>query len=253
MTLERDQVFRGLVLNSYSYHDNDQMVKVFTDKFGIRTFLVRGTKKANSKNRYLTLPFTYGTYLGIINDRGFSYFNGAKKIEQFSKISSDIELNAYVTYINDLVVRTFPEEESQSNWFEKLLSATKLIDSGLDPEIITNIMEIQLLQPLGVEPNFRSCVIGGETKGTFDYSLILSGILCSKHWEHDLHRLHLMPKVVSYMRLFSRIHFSQIGKIDVSEQVKAQLRSTIDMIYHDSVGIYPKSKKFIDQMYRWRL
>ncbi|MCO6543899.1 MAG: DNA repair protein RecO [Lactobacillus sp.] len=253
MTLLRDQTFNGLVLRNQDYRENDQLVHIFTDRFGIITFWLRGVKKAKSKQRYLALPFTYGKYQGTINSQGFSYLNDGLQVQQFTQIASDIKLNAYVTYLNDLVLRAFGAAKPQLQWFRRLTQASKLINQGLDPEIITNILEIQLLEPFGVAPNLKACVIGGETRGIFDYSIVLSGIICQKHWTADEHRLQLLPKTVAYLRLFAQVDLLRIGSIKVDHRIKGQLRQTIDAIYRDSVGIYPKSKKFIDQMYHWRI
>lgn len=253
MTVVRNQVFQGLVLRSQDYLDNDQLLYVFTDYFGIITFWLRGVKKPRSKKRYLALPFTYGKYQGSINVHGFSFLNDALHVYQFEKIATNLRLNAYTSYVYDLVLRAFVSGEPHLLWFQKIMQATKLINQGLDAQIITNIIEIQLLQSFGVQPNWNACVIGGETRGTFDYSLVKAGIICQKHWSYDVHRLHLAPKTVSYLRLFSQIDLNRIGQISVSKNIKSQLRQTIDAIYLDSVGVYPKSKKFLDQMDHWQI
>ncbi|NVY95839.1 DNA repair protein RecO [Lactobacillus sp. DCY120] len=253
MTLQRHQEFQGLVLRTQDYHENDQLVYLFTDRFGILTFLLRGTKKLTSKKRALGLIFTTGTYQGTLNDRGFSYLESAQNLHQFAKISQDITKNAYVTYLNDLVLRSLTAKRAYPRWFHQILTATQLIDQGLDPEIITDIIAVQLLQPLGVAPQWQHCVLGPETTGKFDFSLVYSGILCQKHWSQDEHRLHLDPKTVTYLRLFSRLALDRVHSIKVTSATKVQLRQILDLIYRDHVGIYPRSKKFLDSMYKWQL
>ncbi|MBA1394854.1 DNA repair protein RecO, partial [Lactobacillus sp. XV13L] len=157
-------------------------------------------------------------------------------VQQFQHIINDIKLNAYVTYLDDLILRAFESGKPQLVWFQKIITATTLIDNGLDAAILTNILEVQLLQPLGVAPNWHSCVVGGESAGIFDYSPLLGGIICSRHWEQDPHRLHLQPKTVAYLRMFAQLDFSKIGRIAVNPGTKAQLRQTLDVIYRDSVG-----------------
>ncbi|KJY61748.1 DNA repair protein RecO [Bombilactobacillus mellifer] len=253
MVLARNQSFRGLVLRLQDYHDNDQLAYLLTDRYGLVTFLMRGIKKPNAKQRYLVLPFTYGHYQGTFNDHGFSYLSTAQELQQFENVAQDIFKNAYVTYIYDLTIRAFTSQSLSTAWFEQILWATKLIDAGQDPEIICNILEVQLLQPFGVQPNWQRCVVGGENQGPFDYSVVYSGILCQKHWPQDKHRLHLKPKVVAYLRLFAQLRLRRIKHIAVDESTKAQLRHTLDIIYQDTVSVYPKSKKFIDSMYRWQI
>ena len=53
------------------------------------------------------------------------------------------------------------------------------------------------------------------------------------------------------MRLFSVISLDRLGSITVKEETKREIRTLIDLIYDESVGIKLKSKKFIDQMYTW--
>lgn len=253
MVVQRNQKFQGLVLRNQDYHENDQLVWLLTDQFGIVTFLARGVKQARSKQRGLVLPFTYGQYQGTINESGFSYLSDALQLHQLQTVAQDIELNAYVTYQNDLILRAFSGQKVSLAWYRQILAAQKLIDQQLDPEIITNVLELQLLKPFGVAPNLTSCVVGGERQGTFDYSLSLGGILCSRHWAQDQHRLHLVPKVVAYLRFLAQLDLQKVGKIQVSDSIKAQLRKTLDLIYQDNVGVYPKSKKFLEQMFRWQL
>ena len=88
------------------------------------------------------------------------------------------------------------------------------LEQGRDPEIITNIFELQLLQRFGVTPQLDHCSICGRREGIFDYSSKYGGVLCQEHFNQDLHRYHADPKAIY-------------------------------------VGLHLKSKRFLDQMQNW--
>ena len=103
----------------------------------------------------------------------------------------------------------------------------------------------------GVEPNLRQCVICGRTDLPFDYSESYGGLLCQAHWHLDSHRLKLDQRTIYYLRQFSAIDLTKLGTISVREDTKKNLRRALDVIYADTIGVYPRSKRFLDQMNQW--
>ena len=97
----------------------------------------------------------------------------------------------------------------------------------------------------------RGCRVCGETEGPFDYSGSYGGLLCQSHWHLDRYRYHSSQRAIHFVRLFSVVSLNQLGSITVKEETKREIRTLIDLIYDESVGIKLKSKKFIDQMYTW--
>ena len=244
--------FTGIVISRTDYKERDMLVRILTDHFGIKTFFVRGARKKGFKLASAILPFSHGVYFGNINDQGLSFINGTRELAQYQSIFSDIELNAYASYIFGLIGAAFGNDEPlPDRWFAKVVASLKYIDSGLDAAIITNIIEVQLLAWFGVKPFLESCVICHETKGQFDLSETYGGLLCRKHWYLDVHRLHLDQRTVYYLRLFSALNLEQLHSISVKPETKKHLRQTLDTIYNDQVGVYVKAKKFIDQMGNW--
>lgn len=245
--------FFGLVVKRQRYRERDALVTILTKEFGYRTFLVRGTQTGKSKISGAVIPFSYGDYTGLVKKEGLSYLNSASNIKQFDQIIQDIELNAYATFLFDLVQNAFMSDPLPLDWYKTVFKSLMYIDNGADAQIIVNIIQMHLLKIFGVEPNMKSCVVGGETEGRFDYSVVLGGIICSKHFNADINRLHLTDKTLYFLRLFSQIQIDQIHSIDIKENNKTLIQHAIDAIYLGSVGYYPKSKTFIDKMKSWHL
>ncbi|MGR3741750.1 DNA repair protein RecO [Companilactobacillus sp. DQM5] len=249
MTIKKNQSFNGLVIKVKRYKENDALVYMITEQFGLKTFYIRGFGKSKSKLTGTLMPFSYGEYLGSINDNGFSYVTSSNEVHEFKNIVFDIEKNAYAAFIIDLFSHAFDQSTNiEKEWFEYLKIALELINKNLDYQIITNIVQIKLLEVFGVKPNFKSCVIGGETSGEFDFSIVLGGIICSRHFINDPNRIHAGQKVIYYLRLFSNIDLKKINTIDVKQSTKNQIQHVIDLIYDDNIGLNLKSKKFIEKL-----
>ncbi|WDF83790.1 DNA repair protein RecO [Lacticaseibacillus pabuli] len=240
--------FRGLVLARFNYKESDLLVKMLTDHFGKRMFLFRRARKPGFKMTAAVLPFTLSNFTGRINAPGLSYVQAVRGSHAFTKISADLTLNAYSSYILALIDMAFDEDTPIPEWFRFAEQALTLIDQGTDPQIVTNIAEIQLLPAFGVGPNWRGCSVCGRNDLPLDFSDKYGGLLCSDHWQLDERRYHASERAIYYLRLFSHVDIATVGKVAVSEQTRRELRTMIDRMYDGLVGVQPKAKRFLDEL-----
>ncbi len=247
--LQQGVEFNGIVVSRRNYRERDMLVEILTDRYGFKTFFIRGAKKRGFRLAAAILPFSHGSYVGSINDDGLSFIDTAREVRQYQNICQDIELNAYASYILSLGKIALKEDVANALlWCVKFQKAVELIDEGFDAQIITNIIEIQLLECFGVKPYLESCVICQNTKLAFDFSENYGGLLCQKHWYLDKNRLRLDPRTIYYLRLLSVVDLERLSSINVKKETKDRLQATIDRIYQDQVGVYVKAKDFIRQL-----
>ncbi|MFD1317695.1 DNA repair protein RecO [Loigolactobacillus zhaoyuanensis] len=243
--------FNGIVMLRKDYRERDMLVKILTNRFGKKMFFIRGARKRGFRLAAAILPFTHGTFVGDVRMDGLSFVNTAKEYRQWQSISQDITLNAYATYILSLIDAAFPDGQPLEGWYEQTLLALRYIDDGFDPQIITNIMEVQLLRIFGVAPHLESCVVCQRNDLPFDYSQSYGGLLCQQHWQLDHYRFHASARAIYLLRLFSVLDLHKLNSITVKPATKKELRQMLDLIYQDSVGLSLKSKHFIDEMANW--
>lgn len=241
----------GIVLYQRKHRERDFLVKIFTKRFGKVMFFVRGTKRPQGEIFQAVQPFTTATFIADIRENGLSFLRGAKDIEQQKNLQLDIFNNAYATYISALADAVVEDHVPAYSLYQLLNSGLHLIEEGYNPEVISNILEVKFLEYFGVGPNFQACSICGKTKGVFDYSDKYHGILCAEHFYEDLRRLHIDPKAVHLVRLYSVIDLETIGEISIKKSTQEEIKRLIDHIYDQLVGLNLKSKKFIDNLYKW--
>ncbi len=249
--MRHQEEINGLVLFSKNYREKDKLVKLFTEAYGKKMFFV---KNANRKNNPLTAalqPFTQALFIGDLKDEGLSFLNNVKDIKPYETIQKDIFISAYATYMMNLVDVAIEDNTYDPALFSFSKQALDLLNKGYDPEIITNIFEVQLLDRFGVTINWNRCAICGNHEGKFDFSFANHGLLCEKHWHLDERRSHYNPTGVHFIRLFSRINYQQINDITLKQETKDHIRFILDDIYQEYVGVFLKSKKFIDEMKSW--
>lgn len=249
MTYETNQPIKGIVLATRDYSDNDFLVTVFTKDYGIISFLARGAKKNKSKLYNQLFISSQVEIIGKLpKDNGLGFINDVTS-KSNPNIQADIIKTAWITYIGDLLSYALDENQANPYFYTQLEFAIEKIENGLDPQIITNIIQLQLLEPFGVQTDWQYDAIDHQTNvGDFDYSESYSGIIAKKHWDLDPHRLHADQKVIYYLRQFSQIEIKNINTIEINDRTKRGIQLVLDNIYEKQVGVEPKSKKFINQL-----
>lgn len=243
---------KGLILFARNHREKDKLVKIFTEKHGKMMFFVKNANRPNNTITTAILPFTEAVYVGEFRNEGLSFLNDSKEVTSFTHIQQDIFISAYATYILNLVDAAIEDVTYDPALYGFTHQALTYLNEGLDPEIITNIFEIQLLARFGFAFQWQHCTVCGETQGKFDFSSQYSGVLCERHWHlDDRRRYHADPRAIHFIRLFSSVSLDQIQRIELKEETKAAIRQTIDLLYEEFVGIHLKSKKFIDEMKNW--
>lgn len=239
---------KGIIFKRQKYHDADLLAKIITENNGIFTMLAHGALKPKSKLGAALLNFSYGTYVVYFSGHGLSTLRTYKNVKQFEGLYDDLIKNAYASFILDLVDHAFMEYQNLGKYYDLTKFALQKIASGTDPEMITQIVQMQLLAAFGVEPELRHCVICGQDQGEFDYSIKNGGILCKKHFYADPGRMHLKPKEVAVLRTIFLLPFERLGSIKINSSTKKATRKAIDRIYQDTIDINLKTKKFLDEL-----
>src|SRR5690625_1009972 len=241
----------GIVLYRRKHRERDFLVKIFTKKVSKIIYFVRGSKRSQGELYQAIQPFTIATFIADIRSNGLSFLRGAKNIEPKRDLQLDIFNNAYATYLSALADAAIEDHTPNYKMYDLLIEGLHLIDEGYENEVISYILEVKFLEFFGVMPILRSCCVCGKAMVTFDYSDKFHGILCLEHFIENSRRLHVDPKAVHLIRLFAVIQMDRIGEISIKESTQEEIRRLIDHIYDQLVGLRLKSKKFIDNLYKW--
>lgn len=233
----------GIVVSATPFKENSKILNILTKDHGIIGCVSKGCKNLKSKLRNISEKFAYGTFHLYYKEDGLSTLIDGDIIDYFVNIRSDIIKVSYLSYICELAHNVYKESSSEEV-YPLLISAIIKIEENHNARIITNILELQFLQYLGINLNLDNCVICGSTK-VVTLSLPKGGYVCQNHRTNE--EL-LNPKVLKLLRLYNYVDISKISALDIDESVSKKISEIIDLYYDEYSGVYIKSKKMLKEL-----
>lgn len=237
----------GIVIRVNDYGETNKIVTIYTREWGKVGVMARGAKKPNSRLAAITQPFTYGYYL-VQTGRGLGGLQQGEIISSMKAIKKDIFLTAYASYIAELTDKSTEDRKSNPFLFELFYQILNYINEGLDPEVITLIYEMKMLNMLGLYPVLDKCSVCGCTEGRYSFSIREGGLLCHRCVEKDPYRFDISQAAIKLLRVFYYIDLKRLGNISIKEETKSELRKVVDSYYEEYSGLNLKSKRFLKQM-----
>lgn len=233
----------GIVVSNTPYKENSKIINIFTSEYGIIGCISKGCKSLKSKLRLPSEKFAYGVFHLYYKEKGLSTLIDGDIKNYFFNIKNDIVKISYLSYLTELAVHTYKESEN-NEVYNLLISSILKIEDNLNPRIITNILEIQYLNYLGINLNLDECVSCGSSK-VVTLSMNKGGYVCSNCRENE--EL-IDEKVLKLLRLYQYVDISKISSLDIDENNSKIINKLIDEYYDLYSGLRTKSKKFLKEI-----
>ena len=233
----------GIVVSTTPFKENSKIINIFTKDKGIIGCVSKGCKSMKSKLRIISEKFAYGTFHMYYKENGLSTLIDGDIKDYFINIKSDIVKVSYLTYICELSMNVFKESNSEEV-YSLMQSAILKLEEGYNPKVITNILELQYLEYLGINLNLDNCVVCGNSK-VVTLSLSKGGYICSKHKTNEPL---IDEKVMKLLRLYYYVDISKITNLDIDEEVSNKINNIIEEYYEQYSGVYNKSKKMLKDL-----
>ncbi len=234
----------GIVLTETNYSESSKILNVITKDYGLIGILSKGCRNMKSKLRGVSRKLVYGTFHIYYKESSLSTLIGVDVINSFSNILMDLERVSYTSFILDLVNQVIKENDDP-NIFNLLKDTLLKIDEGFSPIVLTNILELKLLEYLGVKPSIDYCSVCGSSKNIVTISSLKGGYVCGNCYENDGI---VSDKTIKMLRLFYYVDIKNITKLEVSSSIIKEINMFLDDYYDRYTGIYLKSKHFIKEL-----
>ncbi len=233
----------GIVVSEFTYEESSKIIKLFT-KDGVISVIAKGAKKLKSPFFSSTSKFTYGIYNIIYKENGLSRLVDTDILDDFRNIKKDIIKVSYATFITELSIEVYKHEENK-NIYDLYLASISKINRGFDPLVISDILELKLLDNLGIRPVIDKCVSCGSVKDIVTVSSYLGGFVCKNcHKNEPL----VDTRTISFIRGLYYIDIARISKLDIPDKVKKEINIFINDYYDRYSGIYLKSKSMLESI-----
>ena len=234
----------GIILKETPYKEHSKILQILTKEHGLISVMAKGVKSPKSKLRALSIRYTYGIFQIIYKEGKISTLVNADLINPLETIKSDIILISYLGYISELTMQVIKHEYDKDIYNIFIQSILKM-NEGLDPLIITNIIELKYLPYLGVGISLNECVKCGSKNDIVTIDGDAGGLICKKCFTNELI---VDIKTIKLIRAYYLIDISSITKIDISNKVKQEINLFIEKYYDRYTGLYLKSKEFLKKL-----
>ena len=236
--------FTGIVVSETLYGESSKIINVLTESSGIVGIMARGAKKVKSKLRSGTEKFTIGTFNVYYHEGKLSKLISVDIVNSLINIKSDIVKIGYLTYVTELAYQC-ARQNTSNNIYKILISTINKMEEGLEPKILTNILEVKMLDYLGVPIELDKCVLCGSNKDIITFSNKNGGLVCKKCYTNEII---YDNKTVLMLRAYYHIEISSIKRLDISKKTSDNINIILEHYYHDYTGLYLKSKKFLEEI-----
>lgn len=234
----------GFILSETPYGDTSKIIHVLTNDYGLIGIMCKGAKGIKSKNRVSTLKYTYANFNIYYKKDKLSLLNSADIINPLKNIRSDITLISYITYLAELTLQVLRQDPSKS-LYNDFISTILKIEEGLDPLVLTNILEIKYLDELGVPCNLDACSICGNKTDIITISGDAGGYVC----KHCLTNEKIVSlKVIKMLRMYYYVDIKSIKELKIDTETKNEINFFLDNYYERYTGLYLNSKKFLKSL-----
>ena len=234
----------GIILSETPYGETSKIINILTKEKGILGIMCKGAKSMKSPLRALTMPITYAKFYIYYKEDKLSTLKDVDLIDAFNNVKQDIMLIAYANYLTELTQRV-AKQDFDEFLFEIYVNSLNKINSGLDPLIIANIVELKYLTYLGIALNLDGCVTCGNTKNIVTLDGDAGGYLCKDCYRDEKI---VSPKTIKLLRMYNYVDIKNISTINIDEHAKLETNYFLNRYYERYTGLYLKSKKFLDNL-----
>lgn len=147
---------RGIVLRNTVYSESSVVVQVFTDKFGIQSYLINGVKKPRAK-----IPANMLQPLHLLEMVVYHKMNTqiqrvaeARPAPLFKTIPYHVIKNTIVQFLNEVLYKSIRQQHSDENLFDFIYNAISWFDETETPVINFHLsFLLKLSRFLGFAPH----------------------------------------------------------------------------------------------------
>lgn len=232
---------KGLVLNETNYSDSSKILNVLTSEYGLIGIISKGCRNLKSKLRGSSRKLVYGTFHFYYKENGLSTLISIDVINDYPKTIMNLERVVYASYLLDLT-RQVVKQSKDSNILPLVVSSLDKIENGLNPAVVTNILELKYLDFLGVSPVVTGCAVCGKTTNIVSLSPVSGGFICKDCYQNEGY---YSDKAIKLLQMYYYVDLEKITKIDVNPKVNEEINKFLEDYYDRYTGIYLNSKKML--------
>jgi DNA repair protein RecO (recombination protein O) len=220
---------KGIVLRTVKYGETSVIVSVYTELFGIQSYLVNGVRKSTKRSSGSAASFQPAALLDLI-----VYHNDLKQLQRirefkwsylYQHIFFDVRKNAVSMYMVELLQKLFKQPEENEPLFQFIEDAFIHLDNADDGVVANYALYFALHLPVffgfRIEDNFD-----GQKNPILD---LQEGIFTSSRPSHPYFLEGPLAEFTS--QLLKRLHPEELKQMRLNQTLRRQLLQAFEDYY----------------------
>ena len=213
---------KGIVLHAIKYGDSGLIVKIYTQKFGLQSYMVNGArgKKSTVKVNLLQPLSLLDMVVYYREQKQLQRIKELKIDFPFTNIPQDIVKRSIALFVSEILHKSIKEEEADSGLFQFLRSALEILDLKAYKTINFHLLFlVRLSKYLGFFPH-------GNFSAATPFFNLVEGVY---QYSEPLHPYCIGPPLSKHLSLLLSANFESLPAILIgNEDRKILLKKLIE-------------------------
>ncbi|WP_034920142.1 DNA repair protein RecO [Gillisia sp. CAL575] len=223
----------AIVISALKYGEADLIVKCYTQKSGLKTYMLRGILKSR-KGKFKTSLFQPLTQLELVakhKDKGnLEYLQDAKILVHYQTLHTEVVKTTMVMFISEMLKNTIHEEEENEELYGYLEGAVNWLDSHTDIANFHLLFLLKLTQYLGFYPE--------DSEIELPYFNLLDGV-----FQHTkINGYCVSGDVLENLKMLLGTNFEALNEIKLTKSKRAELLELLLNYYRLHIESFKKPK-----------
>ncbi|WP_423146993.1 DNA repair protein RecO [Rubrolithibacter danxiaensis] len=198
---------RGIVLKSTNYSESSVVVQIFTEKFGIQSYLINGVKKPKAKIRNSILQPLHLLDMVVYHkpEGNLQRVAEVRQVPLFQHIPYDIVKSSLTLFLNEVLYKSLKHQQTDEQLFDYIFHSVELLDK-IEGSLNTFHLHflLKLTRYLGFYPDL--------TNSNFNYFDLKEGIYSNVPPPHPYV---LDEPYKTYWEILVKGNIENLGKITI--------------------------------------
>ena len=233
---------RALVFSSVKYAEADLIVSCFTEKFGLKSYLLRGILKSKKGKLRASMfqPLSLLQMEAFHKDKGtLERINEAKVIKPYKTLHTHVIKSSLLLFLSEILKNSIKEEESNPSLFSFIENSLKWLDENEEIANFHLLFLFKLTYFLGFYPDFsvKNGLYFNLTEGCFQEEE--HGQFCEKGLTVDM------------LKKIEEMEFKDLNKLAINKEIRSKTLELLLNYYKLHIQGYktPKSLPILTQIF----
>jgi len=237
---------KGIVIHHFKYNEKSVIAKIYTQKYGLQSFIINGVRSKKSKSKASLLQPLSLVEINAIKkeNKGLQRLKEIKSAYSFQEVPFQIYKTSIAFFIAEVLYKAIREEEKNELLFDFLYGSIQILDLQTAHYVNFHLLFLaQLTKYLGFYPQNIDFLIDDSTI----YFDIQEGIFTGKT---PFHQFYLESPLSNQLKILFGINFDKMDQLNIDNNTRKLILNAILNYYslHLSNFEQLKSKEVLEEI-----